>query len=187
MKLLQAFLSQCALLWKFLGFFQTPFIRLWHLLGIVLILLQLCLFLNFSFTDFINESHVERGLLLLPFLFLFLCISFKRRGFKYFFSYLWGDVSLLQKDIQTFLQGRVPAPKSGGLAGTIQGFGLLAFFLTLLCGFFLYLSWYHDVNFIIDFYSLHKYTASALLLYLFVHAAYSIKHFLFWKKTVVKK
>ncbi len=166
-----------SLMWKFLGFFQTPFLRIWHCLAILFVLVQLLMFWYL-----LSEGHVDRGLLLVPFICIFLFVSFKRRGVKFFFSYLWGDISQLKKDIHLYKQGLAIAPRSGGLPGLIQGLGLLFFFVTVFSGFCLYLSYEHAFDFSFDFYALHSHAALALFFYFVIHAYISIRHFLFWKR-----
>ncbi len=177
MKIVQNLFAQLALMWKFLGFFQSPLLRIWHILGIILVFVQLLMFYYIA-----SEGHVDRGLLLVPFIAIFLFLSFKKKGIKYFYSYLWGDVSQFKKDIQQFRQGLAIAPRSGGLPALLQGFGLLCFFATVFSGFFLYLSYEHGIEIPFDVYSLHADAAIALALYFLVHALVSIRHFLFWKR-----
>ncbi len=188
MNALQSFFQSFSLLWKFFGFFQTPFLRFWHLLAIVFVVSQL---LKRVRTPFIDSWHIELGLLLLPFVCVFLFVSLKRRGFKYFFPYLWGENTQLSKDVQKMLQGGVPTPRPpqtpGGLPGVVQGLGFICFFMTVLCGFTWYLLWEQTPRFSVNFLDLHRYFAYALAVYVLGHGIMALRHFLFWRKNHLAK
>ncbi len=177
-------LHNVSLLWKFLGFFQTPFIRIWHILAIFLVTAQLLKYLR---NPFVDSWHIELGLALVPFICIFLFVSFKRRGFKYFFPYLWGDSTQLRKDIQQLKAGHIPAPRPGGLPGIIQGIGFVFFFLTVAFGFTWYLLWVPYTKFSVNFLDFHRYTAFVLAAYALGHGCMALWHFFFWKKTQEKK
>ncbi len=179
MNALYSFLRQFSLLWKFFGFFQTPFLRIWHILAIICVSAQL---LKRIRTHAIDVWHIELGLFLVPFVCVFLYVSFKRRGFKYFFPYVFGENTQLSKDVQKVLQGGIPAPRPGGLPGVIQGFGFVCFFLTVACGFIWYLLWPHMPRFSVNFLDYHRYFAYALAVYFAGHAFMAMRHFLLWKK-----
>ncbi len=171
--------TQVSLLWKFFGFFQTPFIRLWHVLAIFAVTAQ-CL--KWFREPFFDTWHIELGLLLVPFVCIFLCVSFSRRGFRYFFPYLWGDIGQLRKDIEKISQGNIPAPRPGGLPGIIQGIGFICFFLTVFLGFIWYVLWGSSPSLSVDFLHWHRYIAVALAIYAFGHGFMALCHFNIWKK-----
>ncbi len=172
-------LHDISLLWKFFGFFQTPFIRIWHIIAIFLVTAQL---IKIARTPFVDSWHIELGLLLVPFICIFLFASFKRRGCKYFFPYLWGESTQLRKDIQQLKAGHIPAPRPGGLPGVIQGVGFIFFFLTVFFGFIWYLLWVPYTKFSVNFLDLHRYTAYVLGIYVIGHGYMALRHFIFWKK-----
>ncbi len=172
--------EQCALLWRFFGFFQTPFIRIWHVLAIIFVTAQL---IKIARTSFIDAWHIELGLLLVPFIVIFLYVSFKRRGLRYFFPYFWGETAQLRKDIDILKKGSIPAPRPGGLPGVIQGVGFIFFFLTVALGFTWYLLWEQDPTFSVDFLNYHRYTAWILAVYALGHGAMALRHFGIWKKS----
>ncbi len=177
-------MNNIPLLWKFFGFFQTPFLRIWHLLAIVLVSAQL---IKRFRTPFVDSWHIEIGLLLVPFICIFLFASFKRRGLKYFFPYFWGQTQLFTKDAQNLLQGIIPAPRPGGLPGVIQGIGFLCFFLTVSCGFIWYLLWEVNPKYSVNFLDYHRYFAYALAVYFLGHGFMALRHFIIWKKNTFSK
>ncbi len=181
---MRCFFDQFKLLWKFFGFFQTPFIRIWHVLAIVFVWAQLIKIVR---EPFIDSWHIELGLLLVPFVCIFLIVSLKRRGFKYFFPYLWADTVQLRKDIEKVSQGNIPAPRPGGLPGVIQGFGFVSFFLTVAFGFIWYLLWESDPKLSVDFLDYHRYAAYALAIYAIGHGFMALCHFNVWKKSQAAK
>ncbi len=184
MHLISNFFGQFGLLWKFFGFFQTPFIRIWHILAIILVWAQL---IKIFRTPMLDSWHIELGLASVPFICIFLWVSFKRRGLKYFFPYFWGDTTQLNKDIEKLSQGNVPAPRPGGLPGVIQGFGFISFFFTVFLGLLWYLLWESDPRFSVDFLHWHRYTAYALLAYAIGHGCMALWHFTVWKKSQAQR
>ncbi len=172
--------KQASLLWKFLGFFQTPIIRIFHAIAFIVVMAQLVKWFREPFFD---AWHIELGLFIMPFVCIFLYISFKRRGVRYFFPYLWGDTEQLRKDIQKIAQGAIPAPRPGGLPGVIQGFGFLCFFLTTFLGFLWYMLWESHTALSVDFLHWHRYMAVPLTIYVFGHGAMALCHFRVWQKS----
>ncbi len=184
MQLVRCFFEQFALLWKFFGFFQTPFLRVWHVLAIFAVWAQL---IKIVHNHVIDSWHIELGLLLVPFICIFLVVSLKRRGIKYFFPYLWGDNSQFKKDFEKLMQGNIPAPRPGGLPGVIQGFGFVFFTLTVFFGFLWYLIWESDPKFSVTFLDYHRYTAYALAVYAIGHGIMALWHFSIWQKNQAKR
>ncbi len=177
---MKSIFEQCALLWKFLGFFQTSFLRIWHVIAIFVVTAQLIKIVR---TPIIDSWHIELGLLLVPFICIFLFVSFKRRGFRYFFPYFWGDIVQLRKDIEVVKKGGIPAPRPGGLPGVIQGIGFVFFFLTVALGFTWYVLWDSMPRFSVDFLNYHRYTALILAIYALGHGCMALRHFTIWKKS----
>ncbi len=180
MNVVQNFFAQFSLLWKFFGFFQTPFLRIWHILAILVVTAQLVKVFR---TPFVDSWHIELGLALVPYICIFLFVSFKRRGLRYFFPYLWGDTTQVRKDMQSLAQGHIPAPRPGGLPGVIQGLGFIFFFLTVALGFIWYLLWESHTRFSVNFLDFHRYTAYALAIYAVGHGYMALRHFMLWKKS----
>lgn len=92
MPLRQKLTAQALLLWRFLGFFQPPTLRLLHAVAAVLVILQFCTKL-FGF----GYGHVVLGLILCWVGFALVVWSLKTRGLRHYFPYLWGDMDQLKK------------------------------------------------------------------------------------------
>ncbi len=183
MKLVSSFFTQMALLWKFLGFFQTPFLRVWHALAFLLVMLQL---IKIARTPFVDSWHIELGLCLVPFVLIFVGVSLQRRGWRYFFPYISGNTEQLRKDWHTVLKGGIPAPRPGGLPGVIQGLGHICFFFSTILGLIWYLLWEKHTAFSVDFLHYHRYFAYVLMIYVLGHGCMALRHFNFWKKSQKK-
>lgn len=137
MPLRQKLTAQALLLWRFLGFFQPPTLRLLHAVAAVLVILQFCTKL-FGF----GYGHVVLGLILCWVGFALVVWSLKTRGLRHYFPYLWGDMDQLKKDLAQLRGGkRIIAPRAKGLATVVQGLGLGALSMSLLSGLWMYVAW----------------------------------------------
>ncbi len=183
MKIIRVFTEQMLLLWKFLGFFQSPLLRLWHILAFVLVMAQL---VKVARTPTVDSWHIELGLVLVPFVCIFLGLSLSKRGLRYFFPYLWGDTEQLRKDIPKVLQGGVAPPRPGGLPGAVQGLGFLCFFASTMLGLIWYLLWEKHTALSVDFLDYHRYFGYALVFYVLGHGCMALRQFSVWKKTQKK-
>jgi len=65
--------------------------------------------------------HILSGLLVVILSLLLAADSLTKRGFHYFFPYLWGDTEQLKKDIQASLRFKMVPPRPKGLATAVQG------------------------------------------------------------------
>ena len=128
---------QARLLWRFLGFFQAPRIRLLHALVVALVCWQLLTgwFIGKPVPPgLLTWCHIVGGLLGTVIGGSLLYASLRQRGLRYFFPYLWGDLEQLKKDIRASLRLKMIAPRPKGLATTVQGLGMGALLLALLSG-----------------------------------------------------
>lgn len=119
--------NQAKLLWQFLGFFQKPYLRFLHAIIAVLVILQILSSfamhmlssgqLNPALSSWLASwYHILSGLLVVILSLLLAADSLTKRGFHYFFPYLWGDTEQLKKDIQASLRFKVVPPRPKGLA-----------------------------------------------------------------------
>ena len=95
------------LLWQFLGFFQKPYLRFLHAIIAVLVILQILssFAMHMLSSGQINPAlsswlaswyHILSGLLVVILSLLLAADSLTKRGFHYFFPYLWGDTEQLK-------------------------------------------------------------------------------------------
>lgn len=183
--------NQASLLWRFMGFFQTPPLRIMHVTVMCIVLMQ---FLSStamsmkahlgSFWFFADSWHIIWGILLLPLSYVFAWQSLRTRGLKYFFPYLWGDTSQIRKDINTVMQKKLIGPRPGGLPAAIQGLGFGALLMTVSLGFAWYVLWKtHNpvAPIILD---VHCFFAFLLGLYAIGHGGMALLHFIKWQSTI---
>lgn len=184
-------LAQGALLWKFLGFFQPPLLRCIHASVITLVLLQILL----SFGMVVLPSglsplvwiHIILGMFLCVFGVTLVVLSVKKRGLRNFFPYLWGDNDQLIKDLRAAAQFKVVGPRPKGLPACVQGLGMWALLLTVASGLWWFDNWSNHRS-LLTAYSVHKFFAWSLALYLVGHGGMALAHFAIWqKKTAPKK
>ena len=100
--------NQAKLLWQFLGFFQKPYLRFLHAIIAVLVILQILssFAMHMLSSGQINPAlsswlaswyHILSGLLVVILSLLLAADSLTKRGFHYFFPYLWGDTEQLNR------------------------------------------------------------------------------------------
>ena len=103
--------NQAKLLWQFLGFFQKPYLRFLHAIIAVLVILQILssFAMHMLSSGQINPAlsswlaswyHILSGLLVVILSLLLAADSLTKRGFHYFFPYLWGDTEQLKKEFR---------------------------------------------------------------------------------------
>ena len=119
--------NQAKLLWQFLGFFQKPYLRFLHAIIAVLVILQILssFAMHMLSSGQINPAlsswlaswyHILSGLLVVILSLLLAADSLTKRGFHYFFPYLWGGYGTAQKGHsgQLALQDGSAAPERVG-------------------------------------------------------------------------
>ena len=179
--------NQGALLWRFLGFFQSPLLRCVHASIIVLVLLQ---FLTSTVMEVPLEGpsplawvHIIFGMLGIA----LVSICLKKRGLRYFFPYFWGDFEQLGKDLRVAAQFKTIAPRAKGLPACVQGIGMITLLLTVFSGLWWFNDWSNDALGLTAL-SAHTFFAWALGAYVVGHGGMALTHFALWqKKTAPKK
>lgn len=175
------------LLWRFLGFFQAPFIRALHAALLILIFFQLFGGLMVSphayglplADSFILWGHGFSGILILLLGLLLIGISFRTNGLFHYFPYLLGEISQIRRDVMDSLHFKLVAPRAGGLANAVQGLGMGAMLLTALSGGgWILLRWQGlHINWLLD---IHSLAAMMLALYFIGHGTMALLHFRLW-------
>lgn len=191
--------KQSALLWKFLGFFQPPFLRRVHALVVLLVILQVCssagmhtaLAPSFStapLTFLFERYHMLAGLSTLCVAIFMTGYCFSQRGLRRYFPYVWGETEQIKKDLLMSLKGQLPAPKAGGLATAVQGLGFGALLLTTLSGLLWFLLWTSgaSVGSTEIALSIHKIVVKLLILYFIGHGGMALLHFVLWQRKTVQ-
>lgn len=183
--------AQPALLWRFMGFFQTPFLRALHALVVLFVILQLCSSALMAVTpDGASVTawyHLLAGMGLCALSLILAIYSLGRHGLKYFFPYLWGDVDQIRKDLAASLRGRMVAPRPGGLVTSVQGLGLGALLLTAFSGLIWFCLWRDASSAAPAWRAAHECAAWLLIVYFIGHGGMALLHFYVWQRRVVKK
>lgn len=180
--------KQFSLLWRFLGFFQKPFLRALHAVIVVLVFFQLLG--GFSVSPLMSSEifsselpfwgHILTGLTILLLALTLAAYSLYTKGFRTFFPYMFGDIGQLRTDFAAILRFNLPAPRAGGLASSVQGLGLGALLLTALTGglwFVLPLGGAAQSCLL----QLHSLAALLLALYFAGHGGMGLQHFVAWQ------
>lgn len=179
--------NRVALLWRFLGFFQKPFLRALHATVAVLILFQLFGGLGVSphvyglpfGESFVLWGHGLSGLLILTLSIVLVVVCFATNGLFHYFPYAFGDFSQIRRDLADTLHFRLVAPRAAGLANAVQGLGMCALLLTALSGaswlFFRWLGLFEGWLL-----GVHSFAATLLALYFIGHGGMALLHFRLW-------
>lgn len=198
MRFCSAVAAQIAALWRFLGFFQAPVLRVMHALVVIMVTLQLCSSLGMpgapqhgvtvGTVGYLASSyHILGGLFLVVFSCVFTWKSFSLRGLKHFFPYLWGETEQLRKDIVTSMQFKIVAPRPGGLATVVQGLGFGALLLTVFSGFAWFALWRAGAPQAAQALTVHKSVVVLLILYFLGHGGMALLHFTVWQRTMARQ
>ena len=179
MKLVNFFAVQLARFWRFNGLFQPLPLRIIHLLVVFFVVLEFILIgLKDVFPSAIHyHKFVGVGLCALAIIMLTYC--FILRGVKYFYPYLWGDLTQLKSDMAQSLKFKIVPLRPRGLAATVRGFGLVALVLTLAFGLTTAFLWNGAGG-------IHGVCASLLMIYLVCHGGMALVRFVTWEKKVFK-
>lgn len=181
-------------MWKFLGFFQTPVLRRIHAFIVALVFMQivssqfmgLVTFAQNPLAFLSSNYHIVAGLFTTVLAIWMTVYSFSQRGLRRYFPYLWGDTAQIVGDIKGSMQGKLPAPKPGGLATAVQGLGFGALLLAVLSG----LTWFvlrsegaspDTVSMVLHF---HKIVVKLLVLYFVGHGGMALLHFVLWQRKI---
>ena len=182
--------NQAKLLWQFLGFFQKPYMRFLHAIIAALVILQILssfamhmLPSNPALSSWLASwYHILSGLLVVIVSLLLAADSLTKRGFHYFFPYLWGDTEQLKKDVQASLRFKMVPPRPKGLATTVQGLGLGALLLVVLSGLIWFILWLNGSSFAGPALETHKNLSFLIELYLIGHGCMALLHFFVWQR-----
>ena len=179
--------QQCALLWKFTGFFLRPPLRLLHAVLLVGVPVQCLLGFGGSLRGrrgmgrMLMDAHVLCGAALTVGVVLFVLYCLRERGVRRYFSYLWGDTAKLREDIAATLRLHVVPPRPGGLAVAVQGLVLAMLTLTALSG----ILWYmlRGGGRVAHFFKqTHELAALLLCCFFAVHAVMALRNFFLWQR-----
>ncbi len=166
---------------------QPPAIRFLHMIILCLVLSQITVsnFMGFTASGEISTKTIEHyatwihictGLSLLPITLVFIYIELKQHGIKYFFPYLYGDLSQLKKDLQQLKQFELPEPGACGIATIVQGLGFGALTLVVLSGFSWFLSWIYAAPWANTLKGLHESLTGLIEAYVLGHGGMGILH-----------
>lgn len=191
MKTLSGITAQPRRLWIFWGIFQPPALRMTHALLIFFVLLQ---FLSSIFmviggtrASFTGWLHMWGGASAAALMLLLTGLSLKHRGLKYFYPYLWGDISQLWRDVRASLRFKLVPPSPGGLGAVLQGLGLVALWLTAVSGLLWFALWQADVTAAPALRTAHGWLAWLMVLYVIGHGGMELVHFIDWQRKRVRK
>lgn len=191
--------NQAKLLWQFLGFFQKPYLRFLHAIIAVLVILQILssFAMHMLSSGQINPRPQQLACLVVSYpvrpcsvviLSLLLAAdSLTKRGFHYFFPYLWGDTEQLKKDIQASLRFKMVPPRPKGLATAVQGLGLGALLLVVLSGLIWFILWRNGSSFAGLALETHKNVTLLIELYLIGHGCMALLHFFVWQRNKARQ
>lgn len=182
--------DQPARLWRFLGFFQPPFLRVLHALVALLVFAQFC---SSAFMGVWSDGaswsgwlHMFTGMGLCVLGLILAWYSLVRHGLRYFFPYLWGDTGQLRKDLSASLRGHLVGPRPKGLAASVQGLGLGALLLTAFCGLIWFWLWRGGSSWADDLRIVHEWAAQLVIWYFIGHGGMALIHFVRWQRTAAK-
>ena len=166
----------------------TPLIRYLHYLILLFVVYQIVIssnLLEISDDGVISHniieyygtwSHIIVGLLLLLLAIIFTVVELSRHGFKYFYPYLYGEISQLKSDINQIKSLEIPEPEPKGLAAIIQGLGMGALLLVTLSGATWFLLWLYDSSLVNDIKDLHELLTGLIEAYVIGHGGIGLLH-----------
>ena len=177
MSVTSAIREQAALLWRFLGFFQTPYLRVLHAIIAALVILQILssFAMHMLPSGQINPAisswlatwyHILAGLATVIAGLLLTAYSLTKRG----------------KDIRASLHFKMVPPRPKGLATAVQGLGIGALLLAVLSGLLWYLLWINGSPFAEPARKAHENLTLLIELYLFGHGGMALLHFFVWQR-----
>ena len=166
---------------------QPPAVRFLHFIILCLVLSQITVsnFMGFSANGGISTKplehyatwiHICTGLSLLPITLVFIFIELKRHGMKYFFPYLYGDLSQVKKDLQQLKRFELPEENPYGIAAIVQGLGFGALALVVLSGSSWFLSWIYGASWANSVIAIHIKLTGLIEAYVIGHGAMGILH-----------
>jgi hypothetical protein len=183
--------------WQYFGQTQPAFVRVLHLIILIGCVSQL---ITSNLVDLQNArlaggsiafgfgtwTHILPGLLLVVIAALFIAAELLRRGPKYFYPYLWGELSQLKADLKTLAGRRLPDAAPGGLAAIVQGLGLGALGLTLLSGLMWFLLVQRGSGLAHVAIEMHEALTGLVIAYLIGHGGMGVLHIFLWMRSNAK-
>lgn len=174
-------------LWRSLPHEDAPFFRLLHIIVAVLILAQI---INSNFTEreaiggnsietVITWLHIISGFGLIFLGLVMLTWMFSQRGFRWYFSWLCGDLSGIRQDIKTLAKLQLPDAEHGGIAATIQGLGVVSLLAVAMVGglwFVVYNAQGASSPLAHSLLHWHKFLTTFIEIYFYIHGAMGILH-----------
>lgn len=181
-------------IWQFFGVYQTPAVRLTHCMIFLLVIGQIIIsnwtsvskngvIPTTGLTYYFTWLHIIIGfcLLFLAAILIFICLS--NRGFRYFYPYLWGDLSQIKNDIKSLFNLKLPDSSPKGLATSVQGLGLGALALVVLSGATWFILWWQNSSLAPEAKNIHKTLTGLIEAYIVGHGLMGLLHFILWRKT----
>lgn len=179
-------------IWDFFALYQTKSIRIFHLLVLILVILQIIISNGMSISSNGTISHqpvyfiftwmhilIGISLLFLSTILIFIC--FRTRGIRYFYPYLWGDIIQIKLDVKTLASFQLPQVLPKGLAATVEGLGLGALLIAILSGIIWFILWISKSSYSYDAEQMHKSLTILIDIYLIGHCLMGLLHYLYWK------
>lgn len=173
--------------WEYLGKSQPNFIRITHI-AIALLIISQIIVSNFMMVNYHQSIlniwgwiHVVTGFLILLLFITFFIFTILKRGFKYFYPYLFNHFSQLKIDITSLFKLKLPAVKPYGLITTAQGLGFGALILVLGSGLLWFIAWNLHWTYAGHIQSWHKTLTGLIEIYIIGHGVMGVLHFLIEK------
>jgi len=169
---------------------QTPLVRGLHFAVLILVIGQI---IDSNFIEITKSGeigsepgelyatwlHIGTGLVLAVLGPVFLFVVWKRRGWRYYFPYLAGDLAPLKGDINQLKNLQLPEPVDGGIAAIVQGLGLGALLLVLLSGVTWFVAWNLQLPWSHDAKEIHELMTGLIEAYLIGHGGMGLVHVYF--------
>lgn len=166
---------------------QTPLIRGLHLAVLMLVIVQI---IDSNFIEITKSGeigtgpgelyatwlHFGTGLLAAVLGPIFIVVAWRRRGWRYYFPWLAGDLAPLKQDVDQLKRLQLPEPTDGGLAAIVQGMGLGALALVLMSGVTWFIAWNLGLPWSHDVKEIHELVTGLVEAYLIGHGGMGLLH-----------
>ena len=170
--------------WKHLGQTQNNIIRVLHVFIAFLIVSQI-IDSNFMSIHYHSHKlnigswyHIVSGILITILFIILLFKTFYKRGFKHFYSYIYGDFEQMKLDLKSLLAFKLPVAKPKGLAASVQGLGLGALTIVITSAYCWLIAWLSQSILAPDLQSFHKSITILIEIYIIAHGCMGLLHFL---------